>query len=388
MTPSLARLITGHVCLHACMAGVRMATPLLALREGRSTLEVGLLLALFALSQVFLAVPAGRFADRHGLRRPIRIGVAVAVVGTGLAAIWPVFAVLCLSALSTGAATGAVSIALQRHVGRSAGDSTRLRQAYSWLSIGPAISNFIGPMVAGLLIDHAGFRWAFAVLALLPIATLVAVGRSRMAAPAAAEEDGAARPHVLQLLRQPSFRRLLVLNWLLSSCWDVHTFAVPLLGHERGLSASAIGAVLGAFAIAATAVRLALPFAAAHLREWRVLSVATALSALLLAVYPFCASAWQMMAGSIALGLVLGVVQPMVMSTLHQVTPAHRLGEALGLRLMTINVASVLMPLLFGSSGALIGVAGVFWGVSAVVACGTPLAIRLRRATPGASHKA
>jgi hypothetical protein len=28
----------------------------------------------------------------------------------------------------------------------------------------------------------------------------------------------------------------------------------------------------------------------------------------------------------------LGTVQPMIMSTLHQITPAHRQGEALGLR--------------------------------------------------------
>ena len=53
---ALARLITGQVCLHACMSGMRLASPLLALREGYSPLAVGFLLALFALMQVFLAV--------------------------------------------------------------------------------------------------------------------------------------------------------------------------------------------------------------------------------------------------------------------------------------------------------------------------------------------
>ena len=32
MNQALARLIAGHVFLHACMAGMRMAAPLLALR--------------------------------------------------------------------------------------------------------------------------------------------------------------------------------------------------------------------------------------------------------------------------------------------------------------------------------------------------------------------
>ena len=56
---SLARLIAGHICLHACMAGTRLAAPLLALKQGYSPLAVGVLLALFALTQVFLALPAG-----------------------------------------------------------------------------------------------------------------------------------------------------------------------------------------------------------------------------------------------------------------------------------------------------------------------------------------
>ena len=36
-------LIVGQICLHACMAGVRVAAPLAALAEGRSAFAVGLL---------------------------------------------------------------------------------------------------------------------------------------------------------------------------------------------------------------------------------------------------------------------------------------------------------------------------------------------------------
>ena len=61
------------------------------------------------------------------------------------------------------------TIALQRHVGRAAHDSTQLKQVFSWLSIGPSISNFIGPFAAGVMIDFAGFRAAFALMALFPV---------------------------------------------------------------------------------------------------------------------------------------------------------------------------------------------------------------------------
>ncbi len=177
MNWALARLIAGQICVHACMAGMRLAAPLLALREGHSAAVVGVLLALFALTQVFLALPAGRYADRHGLKRPVGYAVAVASAGAALALVFPVFPVLCLAALMTGGASGAAIIALQRHVERAAHDATQLKQVFSWLAIGPAVSNFIGPFCAGLMIDNAGsaagstegYRAAFALMAVLPL---------------------------------------------------------------------------------------------------------------------------------------------------------------------------------------------------------------------------
>jgi MFS family permease len=374
---ALARLIAGHICLHACMAGMRLAAPLLALREGFSALAVGLLLALFAVTQVFLALPAGRYADRHGLKRPIGFAVVAASLGAALAAAFPVFPVLCLGALMTGGATGVASISLQRHVGRAAQDATELKKVFSWLAIGPALSNFVGPLAAGLLIDHGGFRLAFLLMAGLPLATWFWVRRT-VELPPVALAPGAAPNKTWDLLREPMMRRLMLVNWLLSSCWDVHTFVVPVLGHERGLSASVIGAILGGFALAATLVRVVLPVFAAHLREWTVVTAAMLATATLFAVYPFMSSPLAMGTCSVLLGLALGSVQPMIMSTLHQITPEARHGEALGLRLMAINASSVVMPLLFGTAGAAVGVSLVFWSVGLAVAAGARPAWLLR----------
>ncbi|EER61446.1 major facilitator superfamily transporter [Acidovorax delafieldii 2AN] len=180
-------------------------------------------------------------------------------------------------------------------------------------------------------------------------------------------------------MNEPRFRRLLLVNWFLSSCWDVHTFVVPLLGHERGLSASVIGTILGAFAIAAALIRVMMPMVAERLREATVVTTAMLATALLFAVYPLLPSALTMGACSVLLGFALGSVQPMIMSMLHQITPPARHGEALGLRLMTINASSVLMPVLFGSAGALIGVAGLFWVVGASVGLGARQAWLLGR---------
>ncbi|WP_082447849.1 MFS transporter [Xylophilus sp. Leaf220] len=378
MNPALARLIGAQVCLHAAMAGTRLVAPLLALQQGYSAAAVGLLLALFALSQVFLALPAGRFADRHGLRRPIGYSVIAATLGVGLAAVWPGYPMLCVAALLTGAGTGATVIALQRHVGRAAESVTQLKQVFSWLGIAPAIANFIGPFAAGLLIDYAGYRPALALLACLPLLCWHLVRRTQELPPVVMAPTDGPRPRAWDLLRETAFRRLLFVNWLQSSSWDVHAFVLPILGHERGFSASTIGTLLGVFAIAAAGVRLVLPLVAARVQEWAVIAASIVCTAAIFAVYPLLSSPWSMGGLSALLGIALGAVQPMVMSKLHQVTPHARHGEALGLRLMTINASSVAMPILFGAAGAVVGIAGVFWIVGVVIAAGAPVAWRLK----------
>ncbi|WP_043006733.1 MFS transporter [Comamonas testosteroni] len=374
MNAALLRLILAQVCIHGTMTGMRMATPLLALKEGYSAAAVGMLLALFALTQVFLSLPAGRYADRHGLKRPLIISVVAACSGAGVAVLFPIYPVLCLSALLTGGAAGMALIALQRHVGRMAHNKDELRKVFSWLAIGPAISNFLGPFAAGLLIDYAGgkaasttgFRAAFLLLTLMPLAAWF-WARTVQELPALQTESANQKATAWDLVQNRGFRRLLLLNWALSSCWDVHTFVVPILGHERGLPASVIGSILGAFAIAAAVIRLLMPIITRHMAESQVVLGAMVAACALFVAYPFMPGAWSMGACSVLLGVVLGSVQPMVMSMIHQITPPERHGEALGLRMMAINGSSVLMPVLFGSLGTVVGVSALFWAVGALV---------------------
>ena len=371
----LARAIAVQVGIHACMSAIRMAAPLLALRQGHSPASVGVLLALFSLPQAFLSLPVGRYADRHSVRGPIAVCSGFSVFGAALAALWPAFPALCVAALASGGATAAALIAVQRHVSRMANNTTELRQVFSWLAIAPSIANFIGPFAAGLLIDHAGFRAAFALMAVLPLASWYWVRQTPALRLSRAGEAGKS---AWDLLALPQMRRLLLINWMLSSCWDVHTFVLPMLGHERGLSASAIGTILGVFAVATTLVRLAMPMIAARLREWAVIAAAMGSTAVLFAIYPLLHSPVAMGFCSLLLGFSLGSVQPMILSSMHQITPEHRQGEAMGLRMMSLTASGIVMPMLFGATGALGGVASVFWAVGAIVAGGSRAAWGLK----------
>ncbi len=372
---ALFALIGGQVALHACMAGIRMAAPLAALGQGHAAWAVGVLLGLFAAAPIALALQAGRLADRHGYHLPLRLAVGL-TVGGGLCAVLSTllvqgaFVALCAAAILAGAGTNIGLIAIQRAAGRMAHDPTQLKRIFSWLGLAPALANVVGPVTAGMLIDLGGFRAAFLVLALLPLASL-AWARLVPAEPVRDAVPKASRRSSWGLLQTPGFGRLLFVNWLLSSSWDVHSFLVPILGHQRGFSASAIGLILGVFATAVTLIRLAIPMLAHRLREGQVLVGAMLCCGAVFAVYPLAQEAWVMGLCAIVLGLALGAVQPMIMTTLHQITPADRHGEAIALRSMAINFSSALMPLAFGLAGATLGASALFWVMAVAVSSGS-----------------
>lgn len=371
----LLALIVGQIGLHACMAGIRLAAPLQALRQGHAEWAVGVLLALFAAAPIALALHAGRLADRHGYHRPMRIAVALTAGGGVLAVLstWAgaaQFVVLCAAAAMAGGGANFGLIAIQRTAGRTAFDSTERKKVFSWLGLAPALANMLGPVVAGVMIDVSGFAAAFAALTLFPLASLWWARRVPLEVPAA-HALAQKVPTAWELLFAPGMRRLLLVNWLLSTSWDLHTFLLPILGHQRGFSASAIGTIFGVFSIAVALVRLVIPLVAQHTKEPQMLAGAMIATAFVLGIYPFVHSAWLMGLCAGLLGLALGTVQPMVMATLHHITPDARHGQALALRSMTINLSSALMPLLFGVAGAAVGVAALFWTMSAGVAAGS-----------------
>lgn len=370
---TVVALVCCQVGLHGCLNGVRMSAPLQALGQGASASWLGLLMATFAFLPALLAIPAGRFADRHGYHLPVYMALSLAFTGAALAAVSDQLWILYVAAALVGSGSSLGMIALQRTAGRLATNPSERLRIFSWIALAPSIANFAGPMLAGVMIDHVGFRAAFASLALLPLLTLCAVvwvPREAIALPA--KPAGAtAKGRAWDLLQLPDFRRLLFINWLIAATWDAHSFALPILGHERALSASAIGMVLGAYAITSAAVRLLIPVFAERLSPRWMMCLALGLTAGMFALYPLLHSAWAMAACAGVLGLGLGVIQPSVMSSIHQVTPAGRQGEALGLRSSFVHLSTLVMPLGFGALGAALGVGPVFWVMGLALSAGS-----------------
>jgi MFS family permease len=358
---TLLALVGTMIAVHACMASTRVAASLWALQRGHGEWTVGVLLSLSSLAPVFLALWAGRQVDRFGLHRPLGHAVLMAGIG-GLAALaWPSLATIVFSCLLSGGGTAVALVAIQREVGRMAADPADLKRLFSFVALAQALSNMLSPVLVGLLIDFSGFRAAFALAALLPLlAWQAARSLPRQPTPsaaAAAPPAGAA----WQLLREPALRHLLILNVVLSAAWDAHSFVVPVLGHARGLSASSIGLVLGSFAAAATLVRLLMVRWGQHLDELKALRLAMLSATVVLLLYAWLPGTPGLLLGSAILGMALGSVQPLILATLHQVTPAQHHGQALGLRMLVSNGATVTMPLGFGVLAAATVVAAPMW---------------------------
>ena len=359
-------LIATMICVHACMATTRVTASLWVLDQGYGEASVGMLLSLFAVAPIALSLWAGRLADRHGFHRPVGVGVAMAFVGALLALLIPQLWAIATGCLLCGGAVAVAAVALQREAGLMAQEPGELKRIFSWMALGPALSNALSPIVAGLLIDLAGMWAAFALATVLPLVAGLLARLVPPNPPAVLTKSFRERA-AWDLFRLPAYRRLLLVNLALSAGWDAHSFVVPVVGHDRGLSASSIGLVLGSFAVAATVVRLAIVRFADDIDEARALRAAMTLAMLTFIAYAWLPGTLGLICGSALLGVALGSVQPMILAMLHRATPPERHGQALGLRMLTVNGATVAMPMGFGMLAAATALAAPMWVMAAAL---------------------
>jgi MFS family permease len=371
---TLTRLITLSVLAHFVFVSARMTGSLYALQNKASAFTVGVLMALFALVPMLLAVRAGRWLDAVGPWKPLALGAGLIMAGIALPALFayaatdvaPLLVMACL--VGTGAML--MQLTVQNLVGHQTEPAERAT-AFSWLAMGASISGLTGPVASGFLIDGIGHRATFAVLAVTALAMPVLLWWHRAQLPSRTPTEApSVAPPLFDLFQFRAVRDVLIAGGLISMAWDLQTFMVPVYGTGIGLAASQIGLVLGAFASATFAIRLAMPWLARTFREWQVLTFTLAAAALAFALMPLFANLWALMACAFLLGLGLGSAQPNLLSLLHVHTPAGRVGEALGVRTTIMNGSHVVLPLVFGAFGSVVGAAAVFWIMAAVLAAG------------------
>jgi predicted MFS family arabinose efflux permease len=372
----LVQLIAVSMAGHVALTGARVATSLYALSLHATEFTVGALIALFALLPMIFAVPMGRLIDRIGIKKPVTCGCIAVVIGCAIPALLNGLLALYPAVMLIGTGFMAIHIGSQHAVGAMSSVETRSAN-FAWLALAFSISSFLGPVIAGLVIDHVHFAMAYAICSGFALLALGFVACSSLDhVHVTGHGHGKAAGSTLDLLRNPDMRRIYLVGILLASAWDLFTFVTPIYGTRMGFSASTIGLVLGCFSIATFTIRLAMPIIARYATEWQVLTAALVLAVISYAMLPFMQQPASMMAVAATLGLALGSSQSNVLTLLHYTAPAGRAGEAIGIRATIGNTCQVVLPLAFGAAGATLGLFTVFWGIGAMIGAGIPVAWR------------
>ena len=344
---------------HVGFAGSRLAVPLFAVDQGATPFLVGSVVALYAFFPAILAIPAGRMTDRLGFKIPMVFGTGGVFVALILPFLSPTIGTLYFTASLIGLAFMALQLATQTLAGAVAGPEQRARN-FALLSLGFACANFSGPLLTGFLIDRVGYAWTFFAIAMpLVPATIVSLCGSRWI-PRVKGKAESAGGGMFDLLGIKALRDTLIASGIVSAAWDVYQFFMPIYGRSLGLSATAIGAIMSAFAISIILVRLVLPWALRLTGEVQLMIYAMFVAAFSFCLFPFFSGAWALAAASFVLGIGCGVGQPLSMTLVFNASPKGRAAEATGMRITVNQITHFVIPLLFGAVGSVAGYAVVF----------------------------
>lgn len=355
---------------HLAFAGARVNLSLFALKLGATPFTVGIIISLIALVPMVYSARWGRHIDRIGVYKPMLFGAALVLAGLTLAVALPRVQTLFAVSVLTGTGFMLYHICVNQAAAQAGGAQDRTRN-FTLLALAFSTSGFIGPMMAGFAIDGFGHRKTFLLCALLMVATLALIWRlrrplSRLHKPHSEELER----HVRDLLRIPALLRIFIVSGLLSMCWDLYTFVMPIHGSKIGLSASTIGLILGSFGCAIFLFRLVLPWIVHRVDERTLLITAMVVTGLMLALIPLVHSVPLLMLVSFVLGIGLGGTQPMIMAMLYEKAPPGRGAEAVGLRTQLLNITQAAIPLIFGALGAALGMTPVFFAMAAAILWG------------------
>jgi MFS family permease len=340
--------------------GARVVSTLYALELGATPFDTGLLLSTYGLFPLLLAVYAGRVSDGYGVRSPLLGGVIVSALGVVLPFFWPTYTGLFAGAALSSTGFIFVQVSMQALTGSLATGNERTRNINSYALV-VSLADLLGPVAAGFLIDHTGHVRTYLWLGMFNVAAMLGVLWLLPRLPRARQAADAARRRMMDLLQIPDLRRIMLASAVVMTGLDLFQLYMPLYGHSVGLSASAIGMTLGAYAAAGFVTRALIPVLIKRYSEQTVMMYSLIVAAAAFVAIPFFETVVILGAICFVLGLGMGLGQPLAVILTYNFSPPGRAGEALGLRIAINNSMHVVAPSAFGAVGSLVGLAPVFW---------------------------
>ena len=316
---------------------------------GLTLLNLGILLAVYDISEVFLKPVFGALSDRIGAK-PVIVGGLIGFAVLSLIGLWAADPLLLgLARLGQGAAASAFSPASSAMVARlSAGKNagTFFGRYGSWKSLGYVI----GPLLGAALIAAGGFALLFGALSVLAAATAVWVLLAVPHLPPLPRQ----RYTVLDLARQVAERRFLVPTLVLAASMGAMGAAIgflPALAVQHGLDPVAGTAAVSVLAVASLLVQPRIGAMrdlhrigdAGGMRTGLLL---TAAGVALVAVAPGPATIFIAAA---VIGAGVGAATPLGFAHLADSTPKDRMGRTMGSAELGRELGDAGGPLLVGA---------------------------------------
>jgi MFS family permease len=344
------------------MASVRAGRVLLtlyAIKLGAHPVAIGMLAATFSVIPILFSWASGRWSDRFGSRWLLLIGVIGSSSGMLLPYFSPSLATVFIAGLLSGLSMTFCNVSLQNLVGLMSSPETRVKNFGNYTLAGSTAA-FIGPLIAGFSIDHAGYDWTCLIViavALVPVTMLFSQGARLPRGNPEVKRAG----NLWHALNLPGVWPVLAASCVGQTAGDFFQFYMPVYAHDAGLSPSAIGVVLASYSAATFVARIFLPGLVRRASEPAVLVYAFGLAALALILVPAFHSAPLLALISFVMGLGMGCVAPITMMLMFTRSAEGRSGEAMGLRLTADNLTRLVGPMLFGVIASAAGLATVFW---------------------------
>lgn len=379
-------LCSGAAVMFASFFMFGPLAPLLGGALGAPPFVIGVVISAAFLFPFFLAVPAGSLVDGVGPRPMLLIGTGLLAAAPSLVVASPSLASLIVLQVMAGLGQLIAVVAAQSLVASYGGGRDRERN-FGWYGAFVSGGQLIGPVLAGVLVDLAGFRVAFAVaagLAALGMAMFLILPIPRRPPRARGTARRAAWVPPRELLR------LTRLPTVQIGLWVSGTVMIVLIGHgsflpayldELAMPASVIGLILSARSAASVLVRpFMAPLVAGLGGRFRTFLVAMVGSAVGIAGLAFGGHVGLLLAASILLGVSVGVAQPLTMVAVVEEVPASGHGVAFGLRITANRLVQFVAPLLLGLVAQLADYASMFLVASlAVLATAGLLQVRRMR---------
>jgi MFS family permease len=345
-------------CATSLLQGSRLTVMLFALSLEARPLTVGLLSALYTVLPVFVGLAIGRAVDRLGTIRPLLLCGVMSIGGHLLPFAFPQLWSLALSAGIIGLAFITMSICLNAAVPQM-GSAEERTSLYAWYALGSSLGMAYGPLLSGFGIEHLGHRAAFLLLMLTPVILLATLAWGRRFCPPAVPRTAHAAARLRDVLREPGVPIPLLGSAMAPVVLDLFFFALPLYANGIGISASAIGIILGSSSLSAMAVRALLPLLVARLPAWTMVASSFATTGTILVLLPHSPGTPMLIVLAVLAGISTGVSAPIVISLLYSSLPQGRQAEVLGVRAVMMSGGQAVVPTLVGGLSAVVGLAPV-----------------------------